>query len=205
FNALMESEKGQSQNLWKFAVYSGLRHGELAALAWEDVDFEKGIVNVRRNLTILDMFGPPKTNAGIRTVTLLRPAIEALKEQYKLTGHHRKSEITFYHREYGRTEKQKLHFVFMPRVCNGKQKPYYSVSSLGARWNAAVKRAGIRRRNPYHTRHTFACWLLTAGANPAFIASQMGHETAQMVYEIYGMWIDDMNDEQVAMLNARLS
>ncbi|EFH7176082.1 integrase, partial [Escherichia coli] len=38
---------------------------------------------------------------------------------------------------------------------------------LGARWNAAVKRAGIRRRNPYHTRHTFACWLLTAGANPA--------------------------------------
>ncbi|ENW8874343.1 hypothetical protein ACFMRQ_005152, partial [Escherichia coli] len=22
---------------------------------------------------------------------------------------------------------------------------------------------------------------------------------------IYGMWIDDMNDEQVAMLNARLS
>ncbi|EPC9075310.1 MULTISPECIES: integrase, partial [Enterobacteriaceae] len=27
----------------------------------------------------------------------------------------------------------------------------------------------------------------------------------QMVYEIYGMWIDDMNDEQVAMLNARLS
>ena len=205
FNALMESEKGQSQNLWKFAVYSGLRHGELAALAWEDVDLEKGIVNVRRNLTILDMFGPPKTNAGIRTVTLLQPALEALKEQYKLTGHHRKSEITFYHREYGRTEKQKLHFVFMPRVCNGKQKPYYSVSSLGARWNAAVKRAGIRRRNPYHTRHTFACWLLTAGANPAFIASQMGHETAQMVYEIYGMWIDDMNDEQIAMLNARLS
>lgn len=68
---------------------------ELAALAWEDVDLEKGIVNVRRNLTILDMFGPPKTNAGIRTVTLLQPALEALKEQYKLTGHHRKSEITF--------------------------------------------------------------------------------------------------------------
>ncbi len=63
FNALMESEKGQSQS-WKFAVYSGLRYGELAALAWEDVDLEKGIVNVRRNLTILDMFGPPKQMPG---------------------------------------------------------------------------------------------------------------------------------------------
>lgn len=50
--------------MWKFAVYSGLRHGELAALAWEDVDFEKGVVNVRRNLTILDMFGPQKQMRG---------------------------------------------------------------------------------------------------------------------------------------------
>lgn len=99
--------------MWKFAVYSGLRHGELAALAWEDVDLEKGIVNVRRNLTILDMFGP-QNKCRIRTVTLLQPALEALKEQYKLTGHHRKSEITFYHREYGRTE-SKTAFCFHAR------------------------------------------------------------------------------------------
>lgn len=32
FAQLMQSEKGQSLNMWKFAVYSGLRHGELAAL-----------------------------------------------------------------------------------------------------------------------------------------------------------------------------
>lgn len=93
----------------------------------------------------------------------------------------------------------------MPRMKNGAQKPYYSLSSIGARWNSAVKRAGIRRRNPYHTRHTFACWLLSAGANPSFIANQMGHETAQMVYEIYATWTEEMNSEQVAMLNAKLA
>ena len=72
-------------------------------------------------------------------------------------------------------------------------------------WNKAVKLAGIRRRNPYHTRHTYACWLLSAGANPSFIASQMGHENAQMAYEIYGTWIEDMNNEQINMLNAKLA
>lgn len=41
------------------------------------------------------------------------------------------------------------------------------------RWKSAVKRADIRRRNPYHTRHTYACWMLTAGANPSFIANQV--------------------------------
>jgi len=78
------------------------------------------------------------------------------------------------------------------------------LSSIGTRWNSAVKRAGIRRRNPYHTRHTFACWLLSAGANPSFIANQMGHDNAQMVYEIYATWIEEMNNEQVAMLNSTL-
>lgn len=204
FEILLNTLKGQKRNLWQFAIYSGLRHGEIAALAWEDIDLEAGSVRVRRNLTSLGTFGPPKTRAGIRTISLLAPALDALREQAKLTAAHPRTEITFHHREFRRTEKQLLHFVFKPRVKLGEQKPHYGLSSLGDLWNSAVKRAGIRRRNPYHTRHTYACWLLSAGANPSFIASQMGHENAQMVYEIYGAWIDDMNGEQISMLNAKL-
>lgn len=189
----------------KFAVYSGIRHGELAALAWDEVDLKEGTVKVRRNLTALGTFGPPKTQAGYRTVTLLEPAIEALRDQQGLTALQPKTAITFHHREYGLSEAQELKFVFIPRMKNGAQRPHYSLSAIGASWNAAVKRAGIRRRNPYHTRHTFACWLLSAGANPAFIASQMGHENAQMVYEIYGAWIEELHSEQVTMLNAKLA
>ncbi|EGQ5281463.1 TPA: tyrosine-type recombinase/integrase [Enterobacter hormaechei] len=60
-------------------------------------------------------------------------------------------------------------------------------------WGSFVNRAGIRRCNPYHTRHTFACWFLPAAANPSLIANQMGHENALMVYEIYATWIEEMN------------
>ncbi|TLV08865.1 hypothetical protein FE839_21080 [Klebsiella indica] len=76
-------------------------------------------------------------------------------------------------------------------------------SHIGNRGEDAAKRAGIHRRNPYHTRHTFACWLLTAGANPSFIDNQMGHENAQMVYDVYSTWIEKMNGDQVSMLNSR--
>ncbi len=96
-------------------------------------------------------------------------------------------------------------FISFAFLLHNAQKPYYSVSSSSARYHASVKRAGIRRRNPYHTRHTFACWLLSAGANPSFIANQMGHENAQMVYEIYSAWIEELNGEQVKMLNAKLA
>lgn len=205
FAKLMASEKGQSQNMWKLFIYSGLRHGEMAALAWEDIDLDAGTVHVQRNLTIMGMFGPPKTEAGDRIVTLLEPALEALRAQRILTSLQPKTAITFHHREYGRTETQHLRFVFMPRMRKGEQKPYYNVSSIGDRWDAAVKRAGIRRRNPYHTRHTYACWLLSAGANPSFIASQMGHENAQMVYEVYAAWIEELSGDQVNMLNSKLA
>ncbi|WP_437216620.1 Arm DNA-binding domain-containing protein [Pectobacterium sp. LFLA-215] len=205
FEQLVGSLSGQSKNLWQLAVYTGLRHGELLALAWEDIDLDAGVIHVSRNLTTLGDFGPPKTLAGIRTVTLLKPALEALQSQIKITGNQRQNDIVYHHREYGLTEIQQLRFVFLPRLRKGEQKISYSFSSIGQLWNAAVKRSGIRRRNPYHTRHTYACWLLSAGANPSFIASQMGHENAQMVYEIYGKWIEDMNEDQVGMLNRKLA
>lgn len=45
----------------------------------------------------------------------------------------------------------------------------------------------------------------SAGANSNFIASQMGHANAQMVYQVYGSWMEENNSEQVAMLNQKLS
>jgi len=47
--------------------------------------------------------------------------------------------------------------------------------------------------------------MFSAGANPAFIASQMGHENAQMLFEVYGAWMDEMNNEQNGLLNAKLA
>lgn len=114
FEQLMKSINGQRQNMWKFSIYSGLRLEELAALAWEDVDLEAGTVHVRRNLTIMGMFGPPKTAAGDRIVNLLTPALEALKAKHIFTGRLPTTEIVFHHGEYGSTELQNVHFVFAP-------------------------------------------------------------------------------------------
>lgn len=191
--------------LWTTAIFTGLRHGELTALAWEDINLDKGELYVRRNQTNRGLFVPPKTEAGFRTVTLLKPALDALREQFQLTGALSKTEITFHHREHGLTEQQKLRFVFIPPKNWRGETKHYGSQSLGYSWEAGLKKAGIRNRRPYQSRHTFACWLLTAGANPSFIAGQMGHENAKMVYEIYSKWIGEMNRNQVEMLNNSFS
>jgi integrase len=64
------------------AALSGLRWGELAALRRTDVDLAAGTVRVPRKLAALRNrleFGPPKTDAGTRTVALPRSAVIALR------------------------------------------------------------------------------------------------------------------------------
>ncbi len=48
-------------------------------------------------------------------------------------------------------------------------------------------------------------YQLAAGANPNFIAKQMGHTDAQMVYRVYGSWMAENNQDQVLILNQKLS
>lgn len=191
--------------LWVVAIHAGLRHGELCALAWEDVDLDAGEIYVRRNITNKGAFVQPKTDAGIRTVTLLAPALEALKQQFQITGALAKTEIQYHYREYGKSEIQKLRFVFIPPGTSRRKNGHYSKTSLEYSWEQGLKRAGLRYRVPYQSRHTFACWSLSAGANPAFIASQMGHENTKMVYEVYGKWIGELNRNQVDMLNEKMN
>jgi integrase len=44
--------------------------------------------------------------------------------------------------------------------------------------------------------------LLPAALTRLYIARLMGHENAQMVYEIYATWIEEMNRKQVVMLHS---
>jgi integrase len=58
-------------------------------------------------------------------------------------------------------------------------------------WTHALKRAEVRYRNPYQTRHTYASMMLSAGEHPMWVAQQMGHTDWGMIRRIYGKWIPD--------------
>lgn len=68
---------------------------------------------------------------------------------------------------------------------------WYVPTSWNTKWAAIQKRSEIRLRRPYQTRHTYACWCLTARGNLAFIAKQMGHKDFTMLVDVYAKWMDD--------------
>ncbi len=198
----------QLKNMWSLAVYTGVRHGELVSLAWEDIDLKAGTMMIRRNHTLTKEFTLPKTEAGTdRIINLIQPAIDVLRNQAEMTRLGKQYQVEVMLREFGRSEMHPCTFVFNPQIAtrNGRAGHHYAVGSINQSWEAAMRRAGIRYRKAYQSRHTYACWSLAAGANPNFIAKQMGHTDAQMVYRVYGSWMAENNQDQVLILNQKLN
>jgi integrase len=63
-------------------------------------------------------------------------------------------------------------------------------------WHPTLAACNIRRRFAYQTRHTFASLSLSAGAQPLWLSTQMGHSTPKMIFERYARWIQGYANSQ---------
>ena len=158
------------ENLFRFALWTGLRTNELVALRWGDIDWLRGQVRISRGRTaVAEAAEEPKTRRSTRDVKLLAPALRALEAQKALTF---------------LADKE----IFLNPHTG---QPWSGDHTIRTAWTSILKRAGVRYRRPYQTRHTYASMMLTAGESPIWIAAQMGHADTAMIYRNYGRWIPD--------------
>jgi integrase len=179
------------------AVYTGLRPGEMCALAVEDIDLTTGQINIIRAITADGTFKVPKTGKP-RAVLLMPPAVDACKVLMGLVADHAPREIQVYmNRHESRVET--VTPLLSPTTQARKKiiNHWFIPTSWNTKWAAIQKRSGIRPRRPYQARHTYACWCLTARGNLAFIAKQMGHKDFTMLVEVYAKWMDDESPSEL--------
>lgn len=184
---LVSCREPQHRNFFQFAFWTGLRTSELVALEWGDIDWHKGIVRIWRAMTqSATEAEKPKTKRGARDVKLLQPAIDALlaqKEHSFLAGG----------------------AVFLNPLYGEPWAGDQAIRKLA--WIPALKKAGLRYRNPYQTRHTYASMMLTAGESPIWLAQQMGHSDTSQIFTKYGRWIETKDahsgEKAVAMFSAQ--
>ncbi|MDW7710083.1 MAG: DUF3596 domain-containing protein [Deferrisomatales bacterium] len=62
-------------------------------------------------------------------------------------------------------------------------------------WAKAFQASGLPYRKPYAARHTFAAWNLMRGVHPDKVVRLMGHGSRQMIYEVYGRYVEGLEDD----------
>lgn len=188
----------QDVALVTLAVYTGLRPGELCGLAREDVEGNK--LRIRRAVTEKRALKITKTGKE-RVIWLVPPALDAVRVLLRLTQDLKpEQEVIEISRHQSRTE------TITPLVAPIQAKNRKAAGrrmkppSWSTKWTKLLSRAGVRYRVAYQTRHTYACWSLTAHGNIAFIANQMGHVDYSMLVKIYGRWMDTESENEAEFI-----
>ena len=181
-NLIFDMATGQEHNLFKTAFWSGMRTSELCALLWEDIDFVMGTIKVDKGLTMAaDEAEPPKTIAGERLIKMLpqaRKALLAQKENTFLNG-----QEVFHDSLHG--------------------KPWVGDQPIRKRWTTILRKAGVRYRRPYQTRHTYASMMLTSGEELGWFSRQLGHKNVNVTTSIYAQWIELAGHDGGSLIDAK--
>ena len=177
---LLAAAPGQDRGIFTVLIYTGLRPNEALALSWNDIDFDREVIRVRRSINRFEGVGLPKTASSEREVDMLPNVRAVLKQQRS------RSQL--------RSE-----FVF-PSEVGG---PLDLTNLRERNWRRLLRRTGLRPRTLYQCRHTYAALQLSRGENPQYIAHQMGHTTLEMIIRHYGRWM--RKPERVGRLAEQLS
>jgi integrase len=92
----------------------------------------------------------------------------------------------------------------LEKILKRSASPYVFTMEDGARfnssrfckvWKKGVDAARITPVTSYSARHSFAAWSLLVGINPLRLVKLMGHASKQMVYEVYGNYVEGLEED----------
>ncbi|MCR5233583.1 MAG: site-specific integrase [Lachnospiraceae bacterium] len=205
---------GRYHSIFQVMLGTGMRVGELCALRWEDVDFEKRVISVNQSVVYVRAHGgkrrylhvsTPKTAAGKRTIPIMEAVMNGFKEEYMIAESKgfQTCEIDGY-----------KDFVFTKKTGRvySSERLDKALSDIIRSYNAQEEAiAKEESREPVYLphfschvlRHTFCTRLCERDVNLKVIQTVMGHANIKITMDIYAevseekqrMEIEKMADE----------
>lgn len=165
-------------------LYTGLRIGELLALTWNDIDFEKSILSVTKtchdgneNGKHIRIIDTPKTENSRRQIPLSKTLVKMLKEMKK---------------------KSKCEFV----ISDG-EKPVF-IRSYQRTFELLLKKFGLPHKGFHSLRHTFATRALECGMDVKSLSEILGHKNATITLNRYAHSLWEHKAEMMNKLSKML-
>ncbi len=189
--AAAESKQADGKQLYPFlalAVATGMRRGELGALTWDSIDFDRGVVTVRQAIGE-DRFGhrfvKGTKSDRQRTVPLSTLAIAVLRR-------HRanQAEEKMFHRDVYDDQ----NFVFADKVGRLLDLDAVSKAFSTLAYEVGIKVKGI---SLHSCRHFGATQALVAGTDIRTVAALLGHADASVTLRTYAHVVPGAQEKAV--------
>lgn len=193
---LESSARDPFATLWRLALDSGMRIGELLALNWDDVDFDRGTVAVRRTVTrnrdAKWIIGDDtKTRSGRRLIALTPSTAAALRR-------HRTDQLA-------RRLAIGPAWVNTGLVFDGGDGALARPETVRYGFLRAVRLADVPSLTFHGLRHTCATLLLASGVHPKVVQERLGHASIAITLDRYSHVTMDMQSEAASALDRLLS
>ena len=160
------------------ALSTGARRGELLALTWDDIDFEKKTISINKSRTgtsnkVTRLVTTPKTNASNRIIPIsnnLLSELEAEKERQQ-------ADKLFFKDGYN----NEYNFVIRNRL----GEPYKNLGGISRVVYRIMENAGLKHCTIHGLRHTVASALDSMGVPIQEISILLGHEDSKTTEKVY--------------------
>jgi len=172
---LLDAQEEPLRTLLLTAILTGMRQGELFGLQWEDIDFARHVVHVRRS-PWHGTLGTPKSRRSRRAIDM-PPTLEQALQHQSTT---RRSEFVF---------------------CSERGTPLDADNFRHREFPAALRRAELRRIRFHDLRHTYTSLLIAHGAHPKYIQAQLGHASIQTTLDRYGHLMPQLHQAEAQKLD----
>lgn len=160
--------------LYKFALFSGLRQGELIALTWDCFDFKANTVRVYRQFSLdkdtRDYYFAPLKNGKPRKIVIAPAIMDIIRE-------HKKSVTS--------------EFVFPDPDSNG----HLTHAQVRNAFKRIMRKMGKPEFRFHDLRHTYAVLQIQAGVDIKTISTNMGHYSVGFTLDTYAFCLLEMKND----------
>ena len=197
---LLETAKRSNSRytiLLYLALCTGMREGEISALTWNDIDFDRGIISVNKTLMRVQKkdgagteikITPPKSQKSDRVIPMQRFLITELKKYY--------ARIAAEKLLVGSAYNNKMYVV-----CNelgGFIEPR-QIQKIFKTFTAAAELENV---NFHALRHTFATRAVESGMDIKTLSTLLGHADIQTTLNRYAHTTDEHARNEINKLNS---